>query len=464
MHKKEMTWGNCFSSRRFGMDSNEKGIRTEYERDWDRIIFSSPFRRLQNKTQVFPLPEEVFVHNRLTHSLEVASVGRSLGKIVGRHLADLPEIEKVKEYKNFYRNNLKNVVSAACLAHDLGNPAFGHSGEEAISKYFKKRDTEKDEDLEFKKNFNDSEWNDLINFEGNANAIRILTQQQRGRVYGGYRLTYSTLGAIIKYPCESLASEGRKGSKHRKKYGYFKGDETVFLDIANELNMIQEDVTGKIVFKRHPFVYLVEAADDICYNIIDLEDSHRLEILDYYEVKDLLLSIIKKSPKDKIESVIKQVEELELDKNEAVAYLRAKSINTLALMCADVFINNKDLIITGNYNNTLIEDIPELSSELKAITDLSIKKIYNYREVVKLELAGFRIMSGLVEDFVSAAITPKEQRQKEHTKVLELLPSQFRFDETSSSYVKVMQIIDFISGMTDLFALKLYRNLRGIEI
>lgn len=459
-----MTWSNCFSTRRFGMDNNEKGIRTEYERDWDRIIFSSPFRRLQNKTQVFPLPEEVFVHNRLTHSLEVASVGRSLGKIIGKHLSELTEIKGLPEVRSFYRNNLKNVISAACLAHDLGNPAFGHSGEEAISTYFKKRDTKNEDDLKFKSKFSPSEWNDLISFEGNANALRILTMQQNGRVNGGFRLTYSTLGSIIKYPCESLASEGKKGSKHRKKYGYFKCDEKVFLDIVKELNMIEERSDDKIVYKRHPFVYLVEAADDICYNIIDLEDPHRLGILSYDDVKKHLLSIIKQNPNDKIDLVIKQVEELESDKNEAVAYLRAKSINTLALKCADVFITRKDLMLEGKYDNTLIEDIPELASELKAITDISIEKIYNYKEVVKLELAGFRIMSGLVGDFVTASLVPEDKRQKEHRKILELLPSQFKFNESDSDYIKVMQVIDFISGMTDLFALKLYRNLRGIEI
>jgi dGTPase len=464
MQKERMTWNNCFSSKRFGLKDDDKGIRTEYERDWDRIIFSSPFRRLQNKTQVFPLPEEVFVHNRLTHSLEVASVGRSLGKIIGKHLSELSEISMHSNSKNFYKNNLKNVVSAACLAHDLGNPAFGHSGEEAISKYFKKRDTKNDDDLEFKNKFSKEEWSDLVSFEGNANAIRILTFQQNGRVKGGFRLTYSTLGSIIKYPCESLASEGKNGAKHKKKYGYFKCDEEVFLDIVGELNMIEDDSSNKIVYKRHPFVYLVEAADDICYNIIDLEDSHRLGILNYEEVKSLLLSIIKENPKDDISHVINQVEELEMDKNEAVAYLRAKSINTLTLKCADVFIANKNDILNGRYDNTLIEDIPELADVLKAITEVSIKKIYNYKEVVKLELAGFRIMSGLVEDFVTAALVPEKERQKEHKKVLQLLPTQFKFSESESDYLKVMQVIDFISGMTDLFALKLYRNLRGIEI
>ncbi|WP_286734037.1 MULTISPECIES: deoxyguanosinetriphosphate triphosphohydrolase [Sphingobacterium] len=456
----KMTWTNCFSSRRYGFENNEAGIRTEYERDWDRIIFSSPFRRLQNKTQVFPLPEEVFVHNRLTHSLEVASVGRSLGKKIGKHLSELPKVIGNYEARRFYRNNLKNVIASACLAHDLGNPAFGHSGEEAISKYFRK----KQEDTDFKGRFSESEWKDLTHFEGNANALRILTMQQKGKAKGGFKLTYSTLGAIIKYPCESLGSEGKNGEKHLKKYGYFKIDEAVFKDIAKELNLIEQKKDGFIRYKRHPFVYLVEAADDICYSIIDLEDAHRLGIIDYYLIKELLISLIELCEIDQIDWVKKQVLTLEDDKNEALSYLRAKSINALTLKCAERFIENQSKIIKGEYLNTLLEDIREIQPTLEKIREISDEKIYNNIKVVKLELAGFRIMSGLVEDFVTAALTPKKDREKEHKKVLELLPKQFNFKEEETDYEKVMHIIDFISGMTDLFALKLYRNLRGIEI
>ena len=457
-----MTWNNCFSPKRFGMEKGAEDIRTQYERDWDRIIFSSPFRRLQNKTQVFPLPEEVFVHNRLTHSLEVASVGRSLGKIIGKKISDLPEVKIDEDARPFYRNSLKNVLSSACLAHDLGNPAFGHSGEEAISKYFKKRNTKKPDDIEFKKNFTDAEWQDLITFEGNANALRVLTMQQYGRNKGGFRLTYSTIGSILKYPCESLASN--KNILHRKKYGFFKIDEKVFLDVVKELNMLADNVESRIVYKRHPFVYLVEAADDISYNIIDFEDAHRLGILTYEEVSLAFLELIRHNPKDNIEWVRKQAEMLKGDRNESIAYLRAKSINTLIYKCADVFWNNKEKILKGNYEKSLIEDIPELQSVMKEIEKKSIEKIYNARKVVELEIAGFRIMSGLVEDFVSSALTSKNERDKEQKKILELLPKQFSFDESSSPYVKVIHIIDFISGMTDVYALKLYRNLRGIEI
>ncbi|AEE54571.1 dGTP triphosphohydrolase [Haliscomenobacter hydrossis] len=456
-----MTWNNCFSPKRYGVDDSPKGIRTEFERDWDRIIFSSPFRRLQNKTQVFPLPKEVFVHNRLTHSLEVSSVGRSLGKIVGERLC---ELELDEDAKQFYQNDLKNVIAAACLAHDMGNPAFGHSGEEAISKYFKERDTKKPEDLEFKGLFTPGEWRDLITFEGNANALRIITMNQRSRFPGGFRLTYSTIGSIIKYPCESLGSEGSKGSKHRKKYGYFKIDEEVFLDVANELKMIRENVESRVVYKRHPFVYLVEAADDICYNIIDFEDAHRLGLLPFEVVKNMFIDIIVKDPETKMDDLKFKMSILEEDNNETIAYLRSKAINVLTKECAEKFWEDKDKILSGNYNTALMDDLPEFRSTLKKIEDASIKSIYNARGVVELEIAGFRIMSGLVKDFVTSALVSKDRRDKEQQKIMELLPNQFRFDETSSPYIKVMHILDFISGMTDLFALKLYRKLRGIEI
>ncbi len=458
----KITWNNCFSPHRYGMQKGQNDIRTEYERDWDRIIFSSAFRRLQNKTQVFPLPEEVFVHNRLTHSLEVASVGRSLGKIIGKKIALLEEIKKDDNARPFYRNSLKNVIASACLAHDLGNPAFGHSGEEAISKYFKKRDTKKEEDITFKEQFSIEEWEDLTNFEGNANALRILTLQKKGRVKGGFRLTYSTLGSILKYPCESVASN--KKILHRKKYGYFKIDEKVFLDIANELNLVKDDSESGISYKRHPFVFLVEAADDISYNIIDYEDAHRLGILSYKEVKNSFLKIIQTNPNDDIEWVKKQAKSLKDDPNESIAYLRAKAINTLIYKTADVFWKNREDILNGNYDKSLIDSIPELESVMKNIESVSINKIYNAKKVVQLEIAGFRIMSALVEDFVTSALRAEESRDKEQNKILGLLPKQFSFEESSSPYEKVMHIIDFISGMTDLYALKLYRKLRGIEL
>ncbi len=444
------------------MKNGGKDIRTQYERDWDRIIFSSAFRRLQNKTQVFPLPGEVFVHNRLTHSLEVSSVGRSLGKIIGKKIASLDEVKSNDDSRPFYRNSLKNVIASACLAHDLGNPAFGHSGEDAISKYFKNRDTQNPQDIHFKGLFSTSEWMDLIQFEGNANALRILTMQQHGRVKGGFRLTYSTLGSIIKYPCESAARN--KKYLHRKKYGYFKIDEQVFLDITRELNMVPDNLKTLIAFKRHPFVFLVEAADDISYNIIDFEDAQRLGLLNYKEVREAFLEIIRCNPNEDISWVIKQADKLKEDKNESLAYLRAKSINTLIYKCAEVFWDNRDNILKGQYEYSLIKSIPEIRDILDEIETKSVERIYNANGVVKLEIAGFKIMSGLVEDFVNAALIPNSKREKEHKKILSLIPMQFSFKETDTSYTKVIHILDFISGMTDLYALNLYRKIRGIEI
>jgi dGTPase len=454
-----MNWNNCFSGDRYGIKADPENTRTEFERDWDRIIFSSSFRRLQNKTQVFPLPEEVFVHNRLTHSLEVASVGRSLGKIVGKHISELPEVCVNAHSVDFYKNHLMHVISAACLAHDLGNPAFGHSGEEAISAYF----INKASDLQFKRQFTEGEWADLIAFEGNSNAFRILTKQFNGRISGGFRLTYSTLGSILKYPCEALASEGKKGKKHRSKYGFFQADKPVFTEVVEKLNMIREHEGEKTIYKRHPFVYLVEAADDICYSIIDFEDAHRLKIFSTDYLIETFLSIITLNKSENTAVILETLDSVK-DDNEKIAYLRAKSINYLTQKCAEVFIKHCPKLLAGTFEGDLINHDPNTERVMKEIIAKSVKYIYNYPPVVKIELAGLRIMSGLVQDFVEAALLDKNQRDKHHEKLLELIPSQYIFDESATPYQKVMSVIDFASGMTDLYALKLYRNLRGIEM
>lgn len=454
-----MEWINCYSSDRLGVDNSASLQRTEFERDWDRLIFSSAFRRLQNKTQVFPLPEEVFVHNRLTHSLEVASVGRSLGAMVGEGLAQLAEIAKVKDAFSFYADHLKSVVAAACLAHDLGNPAFGHSGEAAISKYFQDKAT----DLPFRSLFSDAEWADLVSFEGNANALRNLTRAFKGRSLGGFRLTYATLGTMLKYPCSSSTGNQKKGPTHLKKYGYFQSETAVFQKITKELNMVP-DVAGNGTFYRHPFVYLLEAADDICYNIIDLEDAHRLRIFSTEKVAQLLLQLLEQSRREDMQKIKNTYLQMSEDANEGIAYLRAKCINNLTLGCAQVFLQQAQAILSGSFSGDLIGNIPHIQSVLRELNEWSVRYIYNHPSVVKIELAGFRIMSGLIEDFVDAALTPQEHQSKMHKKTLELMPIQYRYREEDSPYEKVMCIFDFVAGMTDLYALKLYRNLRGIEI
>ena len=452
-------WNQAYSTHRHGTSSSQRSWRSEFERDWDRIIFSSAFRRLQNKTQVFPLPQEVFVHNRLTHSLEVASVGRSLAEQVGVEMAAMNTLQLTDDSREFYKFHLKHVVASACLAHDLGNPAFGHSGEEAISHYFRERAA----DASFRQQFSDAQWCDLTHFEGNANALRLLTRQFSGKLDGGFRLTYSTLAAMIKYPCESLASMGKKGPKYRSKYGFFQAEKEVFLDIATRMNLLQENEAGLIVYKRHPFVYLVEAADDICYSIIDYEDAHRLGILSCQQVIEDFIRVILLNPEEdegRIHLLLKKVN----DNNEKIAFLRAKAINALTLRCAKQFIGNLKALLNGDFEGDLLGSDAAVKTAMRPIAQVSVEWIYNHNTVVKIELAGYRIMGALLEDFIDAALMDSGQRTMRQRNTLSLMPQQYGFSEDASAYDRCMCILDFVSGMTDLYALKLFRNLRGIEM
>ena len=282
-----INWNAIHTSQRLGVNkksSQSKDPRSEYQRDIDRIIFSPSFRRLQNKTQVFPLPGSALVHNRLTHSLEVSSVGRSLGTLVGDHIRRTYDLNDESSY--FYQHELSNVVSAGCLCHDIGNPAFGHSGEKAISIYFVQNESE------LRPMFSDAEWKDLTTFEGNANAIRLLTHQNKGKAPGGFRLTATTLASIAKYPCESIAMDKSKNKIHLKKYGFFQTEKEVFKELGQLTHLVKES-DDPLVYKRHPFVYLVEAADDICYNIMDLEDAQKLDIISFDECVSRLLDLNK---------------------------------------------------------------------------------------------------------------------------------------------------------------------------
>lgn len=378
--------------------------------------------------------------------------------MVGERLAEMPEIKENERSVHFYRDQLKAVVSAACLAHDLGNPAFGHSGEEAISKYFLDRAN----DQGFRAAFSAGEWEDLTHFEGNANALRILTKQFNGRLKGGYQITYTTLASILKYPCESLARDKSKG-KHRSKYGYFQSDEEVFDKVVKEFKMIPDGESPRSYF-RHPFVYLVEAADDICYSIIDYEDAHRLGILSFAEVRDDLIELIEADGHSDMSRLRQNLETLREDKNESVAYLRAKAITALVRRCADSFIENREAILAGKFSSSLMGALEDLKHPLSIIEKKSIGRIYNHESVVKIELAGFKIMSGLIEDLVEAVLVSEEQSQKKHQKILSLIPSQYKYPSGASPYEKVMTVLDYVSGMTDNYALELYRNLRGISV
>ncbi|HEX2532111.1 MAG TPA: dNTP triphosphohydrolase [Chitinophagaceae bacterium] len=455
-----MQFETLFSSRRFGYDRESRDNRSGFQRDFDRLIFSSAFRRLQNKTQVFPLPGTAFVHNRLTHSLEVASVGRSLGKLAGERISTRFK-DAHEDAFEFYRYELPNVIAAGCLAHDIGNPAFGHSGEKAIAAYFEDHAALPIDGRPLHDYFQPAQWNDLTTFEGNANAVRILTHGFRGRFRGGFGLTYTTVASILKYPCESSAMDKR--FKHRKKYGFFQSEKGNIASLAEELGLIPE--SGEpLVYKRHPFVYLVEAADDICYNIVDMEDAQRLGILGREEVVDAFIELIRKVNRpgenaDKITSSYRKI----TDGNEAIAFLRAMVINILTQEAADIFAANEEAILSGSFNNTLIDELHDRTGALQTVKTLSVQKIYGHDTVIQLEIAGFNVMSELLGLMVPALLRQKPTHKE--AKVLKLFPYQFtQFEETADPYERVLNALDFLSGMTDEYATELYRRLKGIVI
>jgi dGTPase len=443
-----------YSPKRLGINHTEDA-RSEYQRDFDRIIFSSAFRRLQNKTQVFPLPGSVFVHNRLTHSLEVSSVGRSLGNLAGEFIVENFNNQLNEESKQFYQHSLYDVISSACLCHDIGNPAFGHSGEDAIASYF-----ERNESL-LKNRFSEKEWTDFIHFEGNANAIRILTQKQTGKSEASFGLTFATMASIAKYPCESIAKD--KKILHRKKFGFFQAEIENFKKLTEETEMIKE-TESPIVYKRHPFVWLVEAADDICYNIIDLEDSHRLGIIDHDKCRNLLEELIASFDPKGIDKVKLRMREIS-DKNEKISYLRAKSIGQLIQATSKAFKENFEDVLNGNLSKPLLDCVKESNRNsaivLKEIEDFSIEFIYNHHSVVEIENAGYNVMYELLSHFAEPIL--KTNRSNWEEKAVKLIPSQFLYED-GSDYQKMMGVLDFVSGMTDNYATELYRRIKGIEI
>jgi len=454
-----MEWSKCYRKLE-EVESRKPEDRSQYQRDYDRIIFSSAFRRLQNKTQVFPLPGTTFVHNRLTHSLEVASVGRSLGSLVGYGLSEKNQYAFNDDVRTFYQYELANVIASGCLAHDLGNPAFGHSGEDAISNYFKEYENENIDGENLKSHFKDVEWKDLTNFEGNANAFRLLTQTFKGKSQNGMGLSSASLASILKYPCSSMGTN--KSSKHTKKYGFFQSEKEQFKSLVNELNLHKESDLP-LIYRRHPFVYLVEAADDICYNIIDMEDAHRLRILSKELVASAFIHVIEdlKLKQDSHEGIWKKYQTIG-DENEAIAYLRSKCINSLVNACAAEYLNHDEEIISATYNDSLFSVLFESCPSLVQIEKISLEKIYRHPKVLEIEIAGYHIMSGLLQLYVPAVL--RTNKSKLHRTLLTLMPHQFTPDEYMSPYLKTMCVLDHISSMTDAYAVEHYRKLTGIEI
>ena len=439
-----MDWDRLISAKRLGMEGLEsahKDDRSAFLRDYDRLIFSAPFRRLQNKTQVFPLPGSVFVHNRLTHSLEVSCVGRSLGNNVSRGiLLERPELKETN------LPEIGNIVSAACLAHDMGNPPFGHSGEKAISAYF----TEGQGQC-LKEQFANApgQWTDIINFEGNANAFRLLAHQFTGRRKGGFAMTYSTLASIVKYPYASILANG----KH--KFGFFESEAPIFAKIADELGIIRLSEPGQpLKYVRYPLVWLVEADDDICYLLMDLEDAHKLKLFSTADTIKLMMDFLEPKEQKHAESIISML----TDVNEQVSYLRSKLIGVLVEECTKVFLENEKAILDGTFSGSLIDHISPTPREAYVhCAKLSIQKIYRSHDVLEVELAGFRIISTLLDLMVQAVQYP----EREYSKLLiDRVSSQYDIN-AADIYNRILAVLDYISGMTDVYALDIYRKING---
>ena len=442
-----MNWLQLISNKRLGQERRHAlrhDDRSEFKRDSDRLIYSAPFRRLQNKTQVFPLPGSVFVHNRLTHSLEVASLGKSLGDDVAHRLTELhPEL------RGTLFEEIGTIVQTACYAHDMGNPPFGHSGEKAIQSFFTEG-----KGKALQEYVSPRFWDDITHFEGNANAFRLLTHRFLGRREGGFVMTYTTLASIVKYPFSSSYA-GKHG-----KFGFFQTEQDTYKKIAEELGIIQKECSAEgIKYVRHPLVYLMEAADDICYEIMDIEDSHKLKLLSFEETSDLLLGFFDEATRATIRKNIER--EGVTDRNEQVVYFRARAVGLLEAECVKAFVEHEAEILSGTFKGSLIEHISELPRQAyKHCSQVSVDRIYRSKTVLDVELSGYKIMETLMEALIGAAVEPNHFHSQQ---LIRSFSSQYDI-QSSDLETRIMAVLDYISGMTDIYALDIYQKINGISL
>lgn len=446
-----MQWEQLLSLKRQGdtgkrLRKEQDDTRLGFEVDYDRIIFSSAFRSLQDKTQVIPLSKTDFVHTRLTHSLEVSVVGRSLGRLVGKKILEMhPYLQEVHGYQ---MNDFGAIVAAAALSHDIGNPPFGHSGEKAIGEYFKTG-----KGLVYKQKLSDKEWQDLVDFEGNANGFSLLTASRPG-IEGGLRLSYATLGAFMKYPKESLPKKPTANIAD-KKYGFFQSDTAFFQEVASELGLIPNKSGDDVGYERHPLAYLVEAADDICYTIIDFEDGINLGVISEDYALEYLIKLVKDNVHvEKYKSLV--------TKEDRISYLRALAIGSLINDAVEVFVENEEAILKGEYPYALT-DRGKYTAQMKDIINISIKNIYQSREVVEKEVIGYRIINTLLDTFCTAYNNKFDGAASNYDNlVLKLMPEKF-ITEKMSLYDRLLHICHFVSTLTDGKAVLLYNTITGAK-
>lgn len=443
-----MNWEQLLSLKRFGDSkrrprSEQNEMRLGFEVDYDRVIFSDDFRSLQDKTQVIPMSKTDFVHTRLTHSLEVSVVARSLGRLVGAFLLEKYPILKTDGYQI---NDFGAIVASAALAHDIGNPPFGHSGEKSIGEYFKTGNGNR-----FKEQVTKKEWQDLIDFEGNANGFHLLNKTREG-VLGGLRLSYATLGAFMKYPKESLP---KKPSNHivDKKYGFFQADKDLFLDVVQELGLTPLRDGNDLAFQRHPLAFLVEAADDICYTIIDFEDGINLGLINEEYALEYLIKLVKDTiNKEKYYSL--------KTTKDRVSYLRALAINTLIYDAVSVFKTHEDSILKGKFTVSLL-DKSKFKAQIKDIIKISVEKIYRSKEVTEKEIAGYHIIKNLLDVFIQASNTIYKGNASNYDKLIyRLLPEKYQ-KENASLYLRLLNIASFVASLSDSSATLLQKKING---
>lgn len=444
-----MQWEQLLSLKRQGDTSKrlrkeQDDTRLGFEVDYDRIIFSAAFRSLQDKTQVIPLSKTDFVHNRLTHSLEVSVVGRSLGRLVGKQIiANYPHLQEVHGYQ---ANDFGAIVAAAALSHDIGNPPFGHSGEKAIGEYFKTGNG-----LQYKDQLTEKQWQDLIDFEGNANGFSVLAASREG-IEGGLRISYATLGAFMKYPKESLPKKPTQKICD-KKYGFFQSDKAFFVEVANELGLISNKHGNDIGFERHPLAYLVEAADDICYTIIDFEDGINLGLISEEYALEYLIKLVKNG----IDT--KKYNEL-LTKEDRISYLRALAIGSLINDAVAVFMENEKAILAGEFPFALM-DKSQYKAQMNDIIQISVKNVYQSREVIQKEVMGYKIINNLLDGFCTAYNKKENGTASNYDELLlKLLPERFQFQK-KNLYDRLLHICHFVSLLTDGKALELYKTIQA---
>lgn len=433
-----MDWRRLLSARRLGHVGAEAVTpeRSPFQKDWDRVVFSSAFRRLQDKTQVHSLPDNDYVRTRLTHSLEVSSVGRSLGAAIGRTIVERHRLADIEAAE------FGHIVAAACLAHDIGNPPFGHFGENTMRHWFATGGTSYLEGLA------EAERVDLLNFEGNAQGFRVVSRLQSWHDAGGLRLTCATLASFAKYPRGSTDP----ASRPKGKFGYFTAEADLFADVAGEVGLIRR-APGS--WCRHPLAYLLEAADDICYRVVDIEDGYRLGRISFAEAETLLLELVGEAPPR-----YKEIDEPQ----RAVTYLRAKAIGALIDEAAKVFLDREPEITQGAPMGDLLSQT-DRAATLQKIETLTRERIFQTRERYEIEIGGAEIIETLLQAHCAAlsereVAGPGGRLSPRAEALVRLLPDLPPAD--APRYRWLMAVTDFVSGATDSYALSRYRRLKGL--